>query len=61
MPLIKLRKANEDGEEVGVLVVNTDQIVAMSEGKAVTEIQTADGKPRWVKNSVDEIIKLAGK
>jgi hypothetical protein len=26
MALIKLRKANESGDEVGVLFVNTDQI-----------------------------------
>ena len=30
MGLIKLRKANETGDEVGVVYVNTDQIVAIS-------------------------------
>ena len=32
MALIKLRKANESGEEVGVVIVNTDQIVALDAG-----------------------------
>jgi hypothetical protein len=36
MALIKLRKANEAGEDVGILIVNTDQIVAISVGQAST-------------------------
>lgn len=59
MALIKLCMTNELGEEVGVIVVNTDQIVAIVEGKKTTEIQLSDGRTRWVKNSPDEIISLA--
>jgi hypothetical protein len=38
MGLIKLRTANESGEDVGVLFVNTDQIVAISTGLKATEV-----------------------
>jgi len=58
MPLIKLRKANETGEEVGVLFVNTDQIVTISAGQNATELHMADGQTRWVKNTPDEIVSL---
>jgi hypothetical protein len=61
MPLIKLRKANEEGEDVGVLFMNTDQILAISVGKAATEIQLSDGRTRWVKESPDEVVALAKK
>jgi hypothetical protein len=57
--LIKLRKANEAGDEVGVLFVNTDQIVAISAGPSATELQTADGRTRWVKDTPDAIVALA--
>jgi hypothetical protein len=59
MPLIKLRKANDTGQEVGVILVNTDQIVTISDGQGVTELQMADGRPRWVKDTPDEIAALA--
>jgi hypothetical protein len=61
MALIKLRKANETGEEVGILIVNTDQIVAVSVGQAATELQTSDGHMRWVKETPDEVVSLAKK
>jgi hypothetical protein len=61
MALIKLRKANEAGEEVGVLIVNTDQIVAVSLGQAATELQASDGHVRWVKETPDEVVSLAKK
>jgi hypothetical protein len=57
--LIKLRKANEAGDEVGVLFVNTDQIVSVSAGQNVTELRMADGQPRWAKNTAEEIVSLA--
>jgi hypothetical protein len=53
--LIKLRKSNEAGQEVGVLIINTDQIVAITTGQNATEIQMADGRPRWVKETLDEV------
>lgn len=59
MALIKLQKANETGEAVGILFVNTDQIVAISAGEAATEIQMSDGRTRWVKESSDEVAALA--
>ena len=59
MALIKLRKANETGEEVGILIVNTDQIVAINPQQNTTEIQMTDAKPRWVKETADEIVALA--
>lgn len=57
--LIELRKANEAGDEVGVLFVNTDQIVAISAGPSATELQMADGRTRWVKDTPDAIVALA--
>jgi hypothetical protein len=59
MGLIKLREANETGDEVGVLYVNTDQIVAISAGPSATEIQMADGRTRWVKDAPDAVVALA--
>ena len=59
MALIKLHKANEAGEDVGVLIVNTDQIVAISAGQSATELQMADGHSRWVKETPDEVALLA--
>ena len=61
MALIKLRKANEAGEEVGVVMVNADQIVAVSIGQAATEVQMSDGHTRWVKESPDEVLSLTKK
>jgi hypothetical protein len=61
MAFIKLRKANDQGEEVGTVFVNTDQILTISLDKTATEIQMSDGRPRWVKNSPDEVVALAQK
>jgi len=58
MALIKLREANEAGEETGVLFVNTDQIVAISSGPNATEVQMADGRTRWVKDTPDAVVSL---
>ena len=59
MALIKLREANEAGEETGVLLVNTDQIVAISSGPNATEVQMVDGRTRWVKDTHDAVVSLA--
>ena len=59
MGLIKLHKANETGDEVGVVYVNTDQIVAISAGPSATELQMADGHTRWVKETPDEVVAPA--
>jgi hypothetical protein len=59
MGLIKLREANETGDEVGVLYVNTDQIVAISAGPSASELQMADGRTRWVKDTPDQVVALA--
>jgi hypothetical protein len=59
MAPIKLRKANETGEDVGVLFVNTDQVVAISAGQNATEVQMTDGRTRWVKETPEEVISLA--
>ena len=61
MALIKLRKANEAGQEVGVVIVNTDQIVAISAGQNATELDMADGHTRWVKDSPDDVAASAKK
>jgi hypothetical protein len=58
MALIKLRKANEASEETGVLIVNTDQIVAITTGRNATELQMADSHTRWVKDTLDEILSV---
>jgi hypothetical protein len=59
MALIKLRKANETGQEIGVVFVNADQIVTVGAGQNVTELQTADGRTRWVKDTPEEVVSLA--
>jgi hypothetical protein len=59
MALIKLRKSNETGDEVGVLFVNPDQIVAISSGPSATELQMSDGRTRWVKDTPDQVVVLA--
>jgi hypothetical protein len=56
---IKLRKANETGQEIGIVFVNTDQIVTIGVGQNVTELQTADGRIRWVKDTPEEVVSLA--
>jgi hypothetical protein len=60
MALIKLRKTNEAGEDAGrILIVNTDQIVAITAGRNATEVQMSDGRTRWVKDTPDEVAPLA--
>jgi uncharacterized protein YlzI (FlbEa/FlbD family) len=59
MALIKLRMANDAGEDIGVLFVNIDQIVAISASPRATELQLADGRTRWVKDTPDEVVSLA--
>ena len=61
MALINLRKANEAGEEVGAVIVTTDQIVAIIAGPNTTELQMADGRTRWVKETPGEVAELARK
>jgi len=58
MALIKLRGANEAGEEVGILFVNTDQIATISAGPSGTELQMGDGNTRWVKDALDAVVAL---
>jgi hypothetical protein len=59
MALIKLRKANEAGEDEGVLIINTEQIIAITAGQKATELQMADGRTRWAKDTPDEVASLA--
>jgi len=59
MALIKLRKANEAGEDVGVVFVNTDQIAAINAGQNATELQMADGRTRWIKDTPEEVVSSA--
>jgi hypothetical protein len=58
MALIKLRKSNETGEEVGVSFINTDQIVEICFGQNTTEVQMADGRTRWVRDTPDAVVSL---
>jgi hypothetical protein len=59
MTLIKFRMANESGNETRTVFINPDQIVAVAVFEGTTTIQTADGKPHWVKNTPDEVAALA--
>jgi hypothetical protein len=59
MALIKLRKANETGEDEGIVFVNTDQIVSVGTGQTVTEIRLVDGRIQWIKESPEEVVALA--
>jgi hypothetical protein len=59
MALIKLRKTNEVGEDEGVLFINTDQIIAITVGQRATELQMADGRTRWARDTPDEVAWLA--
>ena len=59
MPIIKLHKSNEAGEETGILFVNTDQIVVITAGLSTTEVQMADGHTRWVKETPEAVAALA--
>jgi hypothetical protein len=58
MAFIKLHKSNEAGEDVGIFIVNTDQIVAITAGQNATELQMSDGHPRWIKEAPDEVAFL---
>lgn len=59
MPLIKLQERNEQGEEVGVVYVNSDQIVSIATGQVATEIHTADGRTVWVRDTPEHIVEFA--
>jgi hypothetical protein len=59
MALIKLHKTNEAGGDAGTVFVNTDQIVAVTAGQNATEVQMADARTRWVKETLDEVVALA--
>jgi hypothetical protein len=59
MPLIKLRKANQTGEDEGIIFVNTDQIVSVGVWQNVTELRMTDAQPRWVKDTPEEVAALA--
>jgi hypothetical protein len=59
MALIKLRKANETGQEVGVVFVNTDQIITVGAGQNATVLEMVDGRTRWVKDTPEEVVSLA--
>jgi hypothetical protein len=61
MPFVKLRKSNEAGKEVGILIVNSDQLITISETPSATELQLTDGHPKWVKNTPDEVLALIQK
>jgi hypothetical protein len=59
MALIKLHKANDTGDDEGVVFINTDQIVSISAGQNVTEIHLVDGRTQWVKDTPEEVVALA--
>ena len=59
MALVKMSKVNEAGEDAGTVFINTDQIVAVISGHCATEIQMVDGRPRWVKQTPEEVVALA--
>lgn len=57
--LIKLTKANEDGQLQGAILVNPELIVTVSEGVNATEVRMDDGHMWWVKESLDTLLNLA--
>jgi hypothetical protein len=58
-PLIKLQKASQDGEEVGVAFTHTDQILSIRGEKNVTEIRFTDGHGQFAENIPEEVVALA--
>jgi hypothetical protein len=58
MPLVKLRKANEAGEDSGAVFINSDQVISISAGPNVTEIQTTDGHTHWVMDTLDQVVAM---
>lgn len=58
MPLIKLAKTNQSAQDMGALLVNTDQILAVVRATNVTEIQTADGRSHWVRETPEQVLAL---
>lgn len=58
MALIRFRQANNSGEEVGVILINPDQIVSIITLNNVTEIHTVDGKVQWVKETPEEVASM---
>ena len=38
--------------------VNTDQIVAINAGQNATEVQMANGRTRWIKNTPDDVVAI---
>jgi hypothetical protein len=58
MALIKLGKRNEAGNDVGTVLINTDHIVAVTAGPSATEVQTADTRTHWVKETSDQVAAL---
>ena len=51
MALNKFRRATETGQEVGVVLVNTDEIVTVGASQNGTEFQMAEGRTRRVRDS----------
>jgi hypothetical protein len=58
LPFLKLREANEPGESVGPVFVNTDQILTIAAGPAATELNMSDGKMKWVLDTPKEVVKM---
>jgi hypothetical protein len=58
MALIKLGKRSESGQDAGTLILNTDHIVALVSGANATEIQTADGRSHWVRETPEQVFAL---
>jgi hypothetical protein len=58
MPLIKLSKTNEAGEAAGTILINPDQIVAVTSTQSTTEVHMSDGRARWVKETPEEVAEL---
>jgi hypothetical protein len=56
---IELRKTTEVGEDADTLIINTDRIIAITAGQNATELQMADGRTQWVRETPDEVAALA--
>jgi hypothetical protein len=58
MALLRLGKRTEAGQDVGTVFINTDHIVAVTTGPSATEVQTADTRTHWVRETPDQVAAM---
>ena len=55
MPFISLTKANQGGEPLNQIAVNSDMVAWVDLDESVTVIRFGDGSQKWVKETVEEV------